>query len=206
MRGLQSLDALLARKNQRFACVDTGWPQPGPQRFTAQIVHHTDPPLGKVQLDQLGRLFGDIPQLTELYGRYGSVRLYVDTIGGDSAFYIATPDEWHGLRNHFQMWLDIVEDDDDDLPAWLDDMIVIGEIPASGNYYMVPTRGKKTGEVYLFDHDGFSFTRMGADLSAFLEYVTTVDDELIEEILTHTRYSDGETDTQWLAQEYLYDR
>ena len=57
MKGLQSLDALLARKNQRFICTDTGWPEPGPERFTANIVHHTDPPLGQAQLDQLRQRF-----------------------------------------------------------------------------------------------------------------------------------------------------
>ena len=35
---------------------------------------------------------------------------------------------------------------------------------------------------------------------------TTVNDALVAEIPGHTRYSDGETDTQWLAKEYLYDR
>jgi hypothetical protein len=205
MTGLESLETLLARRNQRFVCVDAGGPDAVSGIFTASIVHHTEPPLGQVQLDQLGRLFGDIPQLTELYGRFGSVRLYVDSTGGDSAYYIATPDEWHGLKKHFEDWLEIVDDDEDRLPTWLDEYLVIGEVPASGNYYIVPTKGEELGKVFHFDHDGFEFTEVGVDISAFLEHISTVDEALIREIRSHTRYSDGDTEIQWLAREYLYD-
>ena len=205
MKGLQSLDALLARKNQRFVCTDTGWPEPGPERFTANSVHHTDPPLGKAELERLGRLFGEIPQLQEFYSRYGSVRLYADTIGFNSAFYIATPDEWHRLQGEFQSWLDICDDDEEVMPDDLDDYIVIGDMPATGNSYLMPTSGPHTGKVFLFDHDGFEFSVQGQDLSAFLEHNTTVDEALLDDIGGHTRYSDGETETQWLPESYHYD-
>lgn len=207
MKGLQSLATLLARQNQRFVCVDTGWPEPGPRRFTAQIVHYAEPRLGKTQIEQLERLFPDIPQLAEFYSHYASVRLFVDPIGGDSAFYIASPDEWHGLRKNFEMWMDCLDEDEEEdlLPDWMENYIAIGEVPTSGNYYLMPTKGEHTGKVIHFDHDGFEFTEEGVDMSAFLTRIATVDRALIEEILGHTRYSDGETEIQWLAQEYLYD-
>jgi hypothetical protein len=71
---------------------------------------------------------------------------------------------------------------------------------------MMPTKGDESGKVFLFDHDGFEFVEMGADLGAFVEKITTVNDDLMQSIPGHTRYSDGESETQWLAKEYLYDR
>lgn len=207
MKGLKSLETLLARRNQRFVCTDTGWPEPGAERFTANIVHYPEPPLGNAQLEQLKRIFPDIPELAEFYSHYGSVRLYADPIGGDSAFYIAGPDEWHRLRKYFQAWPDSLNDDEANLlPEWLDDSLTIGEIPTTGNYYLMPTKGDESGKVFLFDHDGFEFVEMGADLGAFVEKITTVNDDLMQSIPGHTRYSDGESETQWLAKEYLYDR
>lgn len=207
MNGLKSLETLLARRNQRFICVDTGWPEPGPEKFTAEIVHYADPQLGQAQLDQLGRLFPDIPQLAEFYSHYSSIRLFVDPIGGDSAFHIGSPDEWREFRKYFESWTDMLDGEEEDmLPDWLDNYIAIGQIPTSGNYYLMPTKGEHTGKVFLFDHDGFEFYERGADLGAFLQRISTVDDALIDEIPGHTRYSDGETDTQWLVKEYLYDK
>ena len=207
MKGLQSLETLLARQNQRFVCVGTGWPDSGSERFTANIVHYAEPPLGNAQLEQLRRLFPDIPQLAEFYSHYGSVRLFVDPIGGDSAFFVASPDEWHGLKKYFESWTDFLDGEEEErLPDWLDDCLAIGEIPTSGNYYLMPTKGAHAGKVFLFDHDGFEFSEEGADLGAFIERISTVNDALVAEIPGHTRYSDGETDTQWLAKEYLYDR
>lgn len=206
MNCLKSLEELLARTNQRFNCVDTGFPEPGPGRFTANIVHYAEPPLGVAQLEQLKRLFPEIPQLAEFYAHYGSIRLFVDPIGGDSAFFVASPDEWHGLKKLFETWTDLLDEEEEDmLPDWLDNYLTIGEIPTSGNYVLMPTKGEHTGKVFLFDHDGFEFVERGADLGAFIQRISTVDDALVEEIPGHTRYSDGETDTQWLAKEYLYD-
>jgi hypothetical protein len=45
----------------------------------------------------------------------------------------------------------------------------------------------------------------GRDIDEFLGYISTVDDGLIEDILTYTRYSDGVSDIQWLASKYLFD-
>ena len=41
------------------------------------------------------------------------------------------------------------------------------------------------------------------DLSSYLAMITTPDKDLLRRIRANTRYSDGETATQWLVQEYL---
>ena len=93
MKGLQSLETLLNRKNQRFACIDSGWPEPGAEKFTAHVQHVVELPLSPEELNALKEQVGAVPQLIAVYERYSSVRLYCDTIGDDSAFYL------HTLRN-----------------------------------------------------------------------------------------------------------
>lgn len=207
MSGIAKLDALLNRKNQRFVCRDTGWPEPGPERHIAYIEHVVQPPAPASVLAVLLRRLRGVPQLAAFYERYGSVRLYCDTVGSDSAFYIADPDEWASLKTAFGTWLELLSPDEEEelLPDWMDNYIVIGEVPLSGNYFLVPLSGDLAGHVFEFEHDGFEFIARGKDFDAFLDYVSTVNADLIEDILCHTRYSDGESETQWLAQEYQFD-
>lgn len=207
MKGLQSLESLLKRKNQRFACIDSGWPEPGPEKFTAHVQHIVELPLSSEELKALKEQVGAVPQLIAVYERYSSVRLYCDTIGDDSAFYLAHPGEWPDLKNEFKMWCDGLTDNEKEelLPDWLEDCIVVGEIPQSGNCFLIPMSGNDLGKVIGFGHDGFEFVERGSDVSAFLEYISTVDNELIEDILTYTRYSDGKSSIQWLANEYQYE-
>ena len=207
MSGIAKLDALLKRKNQRFVCRDTGWPEPGPERHIAYIEHVVQQPAPASVLAVLLRRLRGVPELAAFYERYGSVRLYCDTVGSDSAFYIADPDEWSSLKAAFGTWLELLSPDEEEdlLPDWMDNYVVIGEVPLSGNYFLVPLSGDLAGHVFEFEHDGFEFIARGEDFDAFLNYVSTVNADLIEDILCHTRYSDGETETQWLAQEYQFD-
>ena len=70
---------------------------------------------------------------------------------------------------------------------------------------MYVTKGDNKGKVFQFEHDGFEFVEMGKDLYSFIDKIATVTEELVDDILGHTRYSDGKTDVQWLAQMYEFD-
>ena len=207
------LDQLLQRKNQRFICKDTGWPEPGPERHTAPITHETTPPLDQAQIDQLKAQFPEVPDLVELYSKHGSIRLYCSTVFYEplgrfpSAFYIAHPDEWPELKECFGDWLSGLDEEEPEelVPLWIEDCIVIGEIPNSGNYFLVPLQGTDTGNVYEFEHDGFEFIKKADTVAEFIAKLCTVNDELINEIIGHTRYFDGKTNTQWLAERYEFD-
>ena len=194
MSGIDKLDALLKRKNQRFVCRDTGWPESGPDRHIAYIEHVVGPPAPASVLAILLKRLRSLPQLAAFYERYGSVRLYCDTVGSDSAFYIADPDEWASLKTAFCDWIDLLDPEEEKelLPVWIDNYIVVGEIPMSGNYFLVPMSGETAGHVFEFDHDGFEFTDRGKDFDEFLDYVSTVDANFDRDILGNTRYSDGE--------------
>ncbi|PKM04315.1 MAG: hypothetical protein CVV16_05530 [Gammaproteobacteria bacterium HGW-Gammaproteobacteria-6] len=208
---LAPLDTLLARRNQRFVCVDSGWPEPGPQRHIAQISHQTEPGLDQETLDYIGQQLGDVAELLAFYQRFGELRLYCDNnesehLGQASAFLIAHPSMWPTLRAEFDDWVDSLEDDEAEelLPGWLDDFMVFGEVPNSGNYFLLALGPEQQGQVFEFEHDGFEFIARG-NFSTFINRLAEVNDDLLREISGHTRYSDGHSDTQWLCREYLYD-
>lgn len=211
----EHFEELLRRKNQRFICIDTGWPQPGPVRHTALIEHDVGPPVDSATLESVAEQTGGLPEIIEFYRRHGYARLYRDTIPtvykGDpihaSAYYIAPPAAWSELREYFECWLDDLSEEEaaEALPSWLESYVVIGEVPNSGNYFLVPLVGPDRGKVFEFEHDGFEFIERGTTLASFLDSVSTVTDDLLEEIRCHTRYCDGHSDTQWLCQNYLYD-
>ena len=144
---------------------------------------------------------GDDSQLTKFYSNFGSLRLYCDSIGDASAFYIARPSEWLKLFFRFQQWVDGLKKKEREelVPKWVDQSVVFGEVPNSGNFFLMAMTGAESGRVYEFEHDGFEFIERGGDLSEFLEYLSVVDEGLIRDILTHTRYSDGSGETADLA-------
>jgi hypothetical protein len=80
--------------------------------------------------------------------------------------------------------------------------VVFGEIPETGNYLMMPTMGSDAGKVFLFDHESCDFDEEAPDLETYLTFITSPGEALFRKIRSHTRYSDGETATQWLVQEY----
>lgn len=193
-----ALATLLQRKNQRIICTDTGWPEPGPDRHVAVIRHDVGPPLNARSLQELQTQFGDIPELMEFYRRYGTIRLYCDTIGDASAFFIAPPEMWPELREYFEGWIDGLDDDErvELIPDWIADYIVIGEVPNSGNYFLMPLAGTDRGKIFEFEHDGFEFIERGANMAEFVDSISTINEALLDEILGHTRYSDGKSSIQ----------
>jgi len=210
MANFSSLDDLLQRKNQRFICKGN---RSRPEGFVANIMHEVTPPLDPVKLELLRAQVADVPQLVELYRKYGSVRLYLDTKMYEpwghscSAFYIADPEEWIDLKDGFQSWIEDLgkEEAEEILPSWINSYVVIGEIPNSGNYFLVPMTGDELGSVYEFEHDGFEFIKHANSIVDFVSLISTPTDELVRAISGHARYFDGVSDTQWLARHYEFD-
>lgn len=203
--GLDALNKLLSRKDQKFICYPAGTQQDRHSKFEALITHEVSGPLDNTQLNDLEQKIGFHDQLFDLLSVYGSVRLYCDTLSESSAYYLVHPSEWDELNSDFNAWLDSLDEKERNelLPEWLDDAIVIGEVPSSGNYFLFPTQGSEKGKVFEFDHDGFEFLEKGKDLNSFMDKICSITEELLSDIRSHTRYSDGKTDTQWLVQEYV---
>lgn len=143
---------------------------------------------------------GDIP---DFYHTFGSLSLYHDEVSGDSAIYIAEPEQWAALQNNFSDWVGYLDDDEKTelIPEWIDNCIVIGEIPASGNYILMPTTGKKSGYVFLFEHDGFEFIELASNIEAYIHRMLNLDSNMLTQIASHMRFIDKDNYKQWWIKE-----
>ncbi len=207
MSGMARFAELLARKNQRFVCRGVSLDGPATDPFVAHIEHRVEGPAPASVREPMLQRLRNVPELAAFYDEYGSARLYCDTIGIASAFYIGSPDAWARLKKDLNKWFELLDYDEEEelLPDWIDACVVFGEIPMSGNYLLMPMSGELTGQVFEFEHDGFEFIRRGENFDEFLSWVSTVDDKLLQDIGGHTRYSDGETETQWMPEKYEFD-
>lgn len=139
----------------------------------------------------------DLPGFKAFYAMFGSLTLYLDEASGEAGFYLAAPDEWAQLEDCFALWIEDLESDDPDLPAWLGQRQVVGEIPGSGNYLLVPTQGPEAGKVFEFEHDGFEFIERAADLCHFVESVLAPSPADLTAMASHLRFTTPASPAQW---------
>lgn len=203
---LKKLEDFLARENQRFTCYAAATTDVDHEKFSAQIEHQVGLSLTGDDQAVLEEQGGHMGQLVAFYTEFPSLRLYCDTNSSSSAYYLARPRKWDQLKQEFMGWVRMLHDEGSHgaLPDWLASTLVFGEIPETSNYLLMPTEGDEAGKVFMFEHATFSFTEQATNFASFLEKITTPNKGLYEEIRRYTQYSDGETATKWLVEDYAY--
>lgn len=148
----------------------------------------------------------DVPKiegLRDFYDTFAELTLYLDERTGEAAFLIASPSEWPQLDDYFRPWLDGIDEDEaaDFLPGWVKSCLVVGEVPRSGNYLLVPTVGADAGVVFEFDHDGLEFIRLGDNLPDFVARTLDLDTQRLTGIASHIRFIEPSDSRQWWIDE-----
>lgn len=145
----------------------------------------------------------NVPGLRDFYDSFAELTLYVDEKSGDAAFFIGGPSHWSELDGDFRPWLDGIDEEEaaDYLPDWIDTCLVVGEVPHSGNYLLIPTVGPEAGQVFEFDHDGFEFTEMGSSLPDFVARTLDLDAPRLTAIAAHARFIEPGESRQWWINE-----
>ena len=186
---LTELETAIRRHHGDFHCEHV---HDDSQEKTIAFVHHVTPPSGAGEVPAVGRL-------RDFYETVGSAVFYLDEKSGDAARHLAPPVEWEDLRAGFLDWLEDLDEDEyaDLVPDWVDTCVVVGEVPHSGNYILVPTEGPDAGCVFEFDHDGFEFTLQGDDMVDYVEQVLAPDAALLTDFASHMRFVEGERGAQW---------
>lgn len=190
---LEALKSQVAAHRGTFLCERINAPE------VTKVVHFTH------LLGQPGSELDvpDVGQLRNFVATFGSLTFYADAVTGEAAAHIATPAEWPSLHADLQDWLEQLDEAEaaEALPDWIETCLVIGEVPRTGNYVLMPVSGSEAGAVYLFDHDGFEFTKQAGDVVAYVERMLSPDDALLAGMASHMRFFESDPMVQWWIRE-----
>jgi len=191
--------------NPRFRCFPAGSRTDPDRRWIATLSHELFPPAEESDLGALATAYGTAfpPEFAQFFSFHDGFTLYRDTLSQAAGFHVAPIRTWPHLGARAQRWFDSLEADEREeaLPHWIDDAVVFGEAPHSGNYFLVVLDGNERGRIFHFDHDGFEFDEYASGFDAFLERICT-DPAIAVNQVGSPRYSDGETDLQWIPEAY----
>jgi hypothetical protein len=145
----------------------------------------------------------NVPGLRDFYATYGHLTLYLDEQSGDAAYFIASPSQWSELDGEFRPWLEGLDEEEaaEYLPTWIVDCIVVGEIPQSGNYLLVPSSGPDAGKVFEFEHDGFEFLELASSLPDFVMRSLDLSTRELTAMASHLRFITTGENRQWWIKE-----
>jgi hypothetical protein len=193
LRMLESLYSAVSAHAGQFTCEEIH------QQKNTKVVrfrHVGSPP--KLDLE-----VPDVQGLRDFYATYEHLTLYLDEQSGDAAYFIASPAQWLKLDNNFRPWLDSLDEDEraEYLPDWIEQCIVVGEIPRSGNYLLVPTSGPDAGYVFEFEHDGFEFIELASSLPDFVMRSLDLNVHQLTEMASHLRFIVAGDARQWWIKE-----
>lgn len=141
--------------------------------------------------------------LNDFYETFDSLHLFFDKVSGEAAIELASPEQWDSLQAEFSNWLDILSQDekDDILPLWAYNCLVIGEIPNSGNYLLMPKDGDKKGYLFEFEHDGFEFIEHAPNIVEFIIKSLNPDSARLRHMASHMRFVGENPEIQWWIEE-----
>lgn len=167
-----------------------------PDTKQVRFCHKIEPPKESIDLPK-------VDGIHEFYSKIGSLTLYYCSESDEAACYLAHPVEWESLEEGIADWVYLLDEDEEEeiLPTWFESHKVIGEIPGSGNYILLVTSGDESGSLFLFDHDGFEFTKVGATIEEFVLNTLDPDPEAFAELITYMCFMSGSSSQQWWARE-----
>ncbi len=197
----EELNALLANDSGVFICSKIVEPE---IKRTIPVRHKAEPGLNDEQVKQLKSKLGHVVGLVDFFQSYGNVQLYQDPISGDTAYYVASPEEWGSLRKEFDSWIEDQDPENADLlPSWIENCCVVGERPGTGNYFLLSTDQDNNGRVFEFEHDGFNFNQISTEFPSFIDFLVGLDEDRLQTIASSLRFVDhGSPMEQWYISEY----
>lgn len=133
-------------------------------------------------------------EITAFYKLYNGIKLYCNRDTSGLQFYpvgdlLDLNEEWK------QEHLDFSEDE---LYDFQKGGVAFGDISHSGNYFIF-----FEGKIYYDDHDGGDNTPVGETFNKFLTNIITNPASFLYERGCYTRYSDGNTDGQYIPKEFF---
>ncbi|MBF0375954.1 MAG: SMI1/KNR4 family protein [Desulfamplus sp.] len=194
-------------KKQYFVCEGAGGKSD--KRFTAGILHKLNQPCNSKELEYIKSILGNFShQFMEFYKNYNGALLFCDSLSDTAGFELAPVADWERLGEEMRAWYDLLDDEEREIDEfdWLNDGITFGQVPHSGNYFVLALSGSNKGKIIYSDHDGLEPTVYADSLFEFLEKIISNPVNEIEHLGCYARYSDGKTNIQWIPIQYLVNR
>jgi hypothetical protein len=184
-----------------FRCIDLD----GPERFMARVEHILNPPASAHALEKIHRALGvHAEQAAAYYARHDGFLLYADTRSSVAGIALLPAADWAEATRDMRLWLEDIAPEND--PDHIRTGVAFASVPQSGNWFVIPVEGPAAGQVFYANHDGWYEKAFAQDFEGFLTRVATDPVRLLNEDLGgYTVYSDGETATQWVPEEYFRD-
>jgi len=134
-------------------------------RFIVPVAHELGGPAPEKALAGLARFIdGASPSLLSLYREVSGIRLCVAGRAIDEVVGIEIP-PLAGLADQQEAFQAALESDES---GDLEDAVVLGGAPGSGNYLVMPRTGGRRGRVLLFDHETGEAERFASDVTELL--------------------------------------
>ena len=187
--------AHLHEHESRFICYPAG--PDSADRIEVPIKHAVGGPAAPEHLEKLRRLGGKDVQLVDLYSKHDGFELYVQS--PEHVGLVLLPiNEWEPATQRFRAELEDRGRSLDDAFDFEQHGLVFGEPAFSGNYFIL-----YEGAVYYSDHDGGDDTPLASSFSGFLDRIVGDPAKFLFDLGCYARYSDEQTDKQWIPERYL---
>lgn len=188
--------AHLHEQDPRFICYAAG--PDSPERIEVRIQHALGTPGQRSYLEKLRSLLGEhAVEVEELYAKHDGFDLYVQSPEHLGLVWLPIS-EWESATQRFKEELVDWGRSLDDAYDFEREGVVFGEPAFSGNHLFL-----YKGAVYYSDHDGGDDTPLAHSFSEFLERIVTDPADFLYDLGCYARYTDGETDRQWIPERYV---
>jgi hypothetical protein len=175
-------------------------------QLLAHVSNQLGPPASARDLARIDELLGaNGGPFKELYRHGNGFVLYQDSRSDAAGVHLYPVGKWRRRSARMRAEFRDMGWEEDELPEWLNRGIAFGEIPHSGNFFVVEPSGLEGGAIYYADHDDLEEEPIAATLASFLDEVSSAPAEFLDSCGCYTRYSDGKSSTQWIPKEYVRD-
>lgn len=164
------------------------------------------PPSDDDTISEIMSKFGSCSkEICEFYQKYGGISFHEQSESFAASLCIHPPDKWNELKEEMSGWLEMMDEEELEESGidWADSCVVFGEVPSSGNYFLIPLSGSNSGKIIYQDHDGMEPEVYADSFNQFIIKFLSDPVGQIEHFGCYTRYSDGTTDKQWMPEEVI---
>ncbi|MBT9581816.1 SMI1/KNR4 family protein [bacterium] len=140
-------------------------------------------------------------QLLDFYRHHDGATLFLDVTSDRAGLHLLPIGSWKRLQS---VVIELYGEFREEFGLeWLDHFVAFGEVPHSGNYFVMPTHGTSAGNVIYCDHEGPTFLDWAPDFHTFLRLFLDSPCEQIYQLGSFLRFDEHGSDRQWIPERFF---